>query len=480
MICDMWQGQKGHNMLTYSFENVGSVSLYEYLYRCIRDDILAGRLAPDEKLPSKRTFAAHLGVSVITVETAYAQLIAEGYLYSRPRCGFFVERLAPQSRSAQPMTAVSIPQEQREQWNSDFVTNRIPPENFPFSTWSRLLRSVLSEQGEELMQPSSVQGRPELQQAIAQHLYSFRGMDVRPEQIVIGAGTEYLYGLLVQLLGRELCYGVEEPGYQKPAQIYRSNGARCVSVPMDECGVRADELNKKGVDILHISPSHHFPTGVVMPVTRRREILNWCAAEEEHYVLEDDYDCEFRASGRPIPTLQSIDTADRVIYINTFSKTLASAIRISYMVLPLSLVDAFRRKLGFYSCTVSVFDQLALAAFIREGLFEKHINRMRSHYRIQRDRILQRLRESELAPFLTVRMENEGLHFLLEVQGVRQDADLLAAAKENGVRISCLSQYYAGMPDCGHVIVVNYAGVSDKNIEAAVDALLRTIAAARQ
>lgn len=458
-------------MLTYSFEDTGGCSLYEYLYRCIREDILSGRLSPGEKLPSKRAFAKHLGVSVITVENAYAQLVAEGYLYSQPKRGFFVEKLepgilpAPQPRYESPPSA-SLP-DQQERWFADLVTNHIPAENFPFSTWAKLLREVLSQEGEELMHSPSAQGRRELQEAIAGHLYDFRGMSVDPDQIVIGAGTEYLYGLLVQLLGRDKVYGVEDPGYQKPALIYESNGARCVPIPMDEAGVRTQVLEQQGVDVLHISPSHHFPTGIVMPVSRRYELLGWCAKAQGRYILEDDYDCEFRTSGKPIPTLQSIDASDRVIYINTFSKTLASTIRISYMVLPRPLVEVFRQKLGFYACTVSSFEQLALARFIREGYFEKHLNRMRNHYKAQKNRILQQLKSSPVTGAISVRMENEGLHFLLEIHGDLEDTQLIQLAQRQGLRISCLSQYYRTTPTASHVIVVNYAGLpSDRSQEA--------------
>ena len=222
-------------MLTYSFEDTGGCSLYEYLYRCIRDDILSGRLSPGEKLPSKRTFAKHLSVSVITVENAYAQLMAEGYIYSLPKRGFFVEKLEPGILTQPRPTPrpVSVPQGEPEDFYADLVTNHIPAENFPFSTWAKLLREVLSQEGEELMHAPSAQGRRELQEAIVGHLYDFRGMSVEPDQIVIGAGTEYLYGLLVQLLGRDKVYGVEDPGYQKPWQIYESNGAVCVPIPMD-------------------------------------------------------------------------------------------------------------------------------------------------------------------------------------------------------------------------------------------------------
>lgn len=463
-------------MLTYSLTRTEGCSLYEQLYRHIREDILSGRLAPGEKLPSKRALARHLSVSVITVENAYAQLMAEGYLYSRPKRGFFVEQVEPAPLPKPRPAAGPAPAEPpREDWFADLVTNHIPAENFPFSTWAKLQREVLSQAGEELMHAPSAQGRRELQEAIAGHLYAFRGMPVDPEQIVIGAGTEYLYGLLVQLLGRDKVYGVEEPGYQKPFLIYQSNGARAVPVPMDEAGVRTGELEVRGVDVLHITPSHHFPTGIVMPVSRRYELLGWCARSQGRYILEDDYDCEFRTSGRPIPTLQSIDASDRVIYSNTFSKTLASTIRISYMVLPGSLVEPFREKLGFYACTVSSFEQLALAKFIREGYFEKHLNRMRNHYKAQKARILQQLKSSSIAPQISVRMENEGLHFLLEVYGQLEDGALIQRANERGIRISCLSQYFRETPSPRHVIVVNYAGLPAARSEEAIRRLIECI-----
>lgn len=462
-------------MLTYSFERMGSYSLYESLYRCIREDILSGRIKAGEKLPSKRALAKHLSVSVITVENAYAQLAAEGYIYSLPKRGFFVEKLLPRpipmQRKALP-PSVAAP---KKEWFADLVTNHIPAANFPFPTWSKLLRSVLSAEGEGLMQTPSAQGRRELQEAIAAHLYNFRGMIADPEQIVIGAGTEYLYGLLVQFFGRDKVYGVENPGYQKPTMIYESNGAATVAIPMDESGIKTCVLNGCDVDVLHISPSHHFPTGIVMPVSRRYELLGWCTQKEGRYIVEDDYDCEFRTNGKPIPSLQSIDTSDRVIYINTFSKTLASTIRISYMVLPRSMVTPFRERLGFYSCTVSSFEQLALAAFIREGYFEKHLNRMRNHYKSQKKRILQLLWTSPIADRIDVQMENEGLHFLLEVKGNLTDEALREAAEKRGLRISCLSQYYRdGAPD-SHVIVVNYAGLPTERTEEAARRLIVSI-----
>ncbi len=334
------------------------------------------------------------------------------------------------------------------------------------------MRGVLTDLGEQLIHAPSAQGERELQQAICKHLYSFRGMSVSPEQVVIGAGTEYLYGLLVQLLGRDSIYGVEDPGYQKPAQIYESNGAECVLLPMDDAGVRFDCLEDSNVNVLHISPSHHFPTGIVMPISRRYELLGWCARDDRRYILEDDYDCEFRSSGKPIPTLQSIDASDRVIYINTFSKTLASAMRISYMVLPQTLVKPFREKLGFYSCTVSSFEQLALARFIQDGYFEKHINRMRNLYHNQKNEILQQLKCSDVGNQIKISMENEGLHFLLSINCGISDRELIGLAAQHGLRIATMSQYFNTPPDKSGILVINYAGITAKETQKIVARLV--------
>lgn len=465
-------------MLTYNFANIGSDSLYEYLYKCIKNDILLGNIRPGEKLPSKRTFAKNLGISVITVENAYAQLVAEGYLYSMPKRGFYAADLEIEDsmRDAVPKEILQVANGETSYF-ADFSSNQTDSEIFPFTIWTRTVRAVLNDNRIQLMINSPCAGILKLRSAIAKYLREFRGMQVLPEQIIVGAGTEYLHNLLIQLLGNDLVYGVEDPGYHKIARIYESMKVRYEPVPLDQDGVSVQELEKRSVDIIHTSPSHHFPTGTVMPVSRRYELLGWCARAEGRYILEDDYDCEFRTSGRPIPTLQSIDASDRVIYINTFSKTLASTIRISYMVLPRSLVEPFHKKLGFYACTVSSFEQLVLAQFIREGYFEKHLNRMRNHYKTQKASILQQLRESPIASKLSVRMENEGLHFLLEVHADLEDRQLIEAAQRRGVRICCLSQYYRGVPTRDHVIVLNYAGLPSDRTGEAVSRLIESIAA---
>lgn len=460
-------------MLTYSFSGIGSESLYAHLYQCIKNDILQGSLHPGERLPSKRSFAKHLNISTITVENAYLQLMAEGYINSVPKKGYYVADLVcPAAKKSQPRREDRRELPKAPQVFADFLSNRTRRENFPFSIWARLMREVISEQSEALMTNPPGAGISELRAAIAAHLLQFRGMRVHPEQIIIGAGTEYLYGLLIQLLGRERTFAVEDPGYQKLALIYRSFQAQCRFIPLDCQGASAEALEESGADVMHISPNHHFPTGLVTPIGRRYELLAWASRSENRYVIEDDYDCEFRLQGKPIPALQSIDVMEKVIYMNTFTKSLSPTIRISYMVLPQHLLEAFRQRLGFYACTVSTFEQYTLARFLGEGYFEKHINRMRNYYRSLRDALLTGIRESPMAAFSHIREEEAGLHFLLQVRTGLPDREIIRRAAERGVRISCLSQYYheAEAP-AEHTLILNYSGLAREQIPEAVTRL---------
>ena len=446
-------------MLTYELKKTPGIPLYEALYRCIRTDILSGVLAANQKLPSKRTLSANLKVSKITVETAYNQLLAEGYIRSVEKVGYFVEEIARTPAPIMPSEAPVQPEEPL----IDLTSNR--PVRFPFSVWSKLQREVLLDLGEQLLAPLHNQGLPQLRHAIAVHLRQFRGMVVDPENILIGAGTDFLYNLLIQLLGRQKCYAVEEPGYGKIRKIYAAAGAQCISAPMDAIGVIPQSL--QNAQVLHISPSHHFPTGLVTPLSRRQELLSWAKAAPERYIIEDDYDSEFRFSSHPMPTMQSLDGGERVIYMNTFSKTLAPSIRISYMVLPPVLMENFRKTLGFYSCTVPSFQQYTLTRFIERGHFEKHLNRMRKFYKSRRNRVLEILINCPFSDYLTVLEENAGLHFLVKVDTAMTDQALTTWCYHAGIRVQSLGEFYHGAvpPQAKRQLIINYSGLSDKDLD---------------
>ena len=450
-------------MLTYELKKSPGVPLYEALYRCIRGDILSGALQAGEKLPSKRALAQNLEVSKITVEAAYNQLLSEGYIRSQEKVGYFVEKVA---RHAQPHQG-QVPEDQpkRREYLLDLTTNGT--ERFPFSVWSRLQREVMLDYGEKLLAPLPNLGIPELRQAIADHLAAFRGMHVDPNNILIGAGTDFLYNLLIQLLGRDKIYAVEEPGYGKIRKIYAAGGVACVSASMDFRGVMPESL--RDAQVLHCSPSHHFPSGLVTPVSRRMELLQW--AKEGRWIIEDDYDSEFRFDAHPMPAMQALDGEGRVIYMNTFSKSLAPSIRISYMVLPAHLMAEFRRRLGFYSCTVPSFEQYTLARFLSRGHFEKHINRMRKFYRQRRNAVVSLLETCAFSKQLTILEQDAGLHFLLKIQTELTDAALTSALAEAGIRIRALSEYYHDSREDRHCLVVNYSGIKEEDLSAALELL---------
>ncbi len=445
-------------MLTYSLENIGNMPIYKYLYECIKKDILSGVLAAGEKLPSKRSFAEHLKISVMTVENAYAQLIAEGYLYTVEKSGYYVGRIEKMMhREKSPAPLPEKPEEKT--YFLDFKANHISEELFPYATLSRLMRRALAEKN-DILHPLAYNGLRELRDAIAHHLRDFRDLHVSSEQIVIGAGTEFLYNLIIQLLGREKIYAVENPGFQKIARIYELNGVNFRYVNVDMAGLSVKELREKTTEVIHISPTHHYPTGVVMPIKRRQELLRWASEEEGRYIIEDDYDSEFRFTGHPIPPMLHIDTQGKVIYMNTFSKSIAPAVRISYMILPPALLEKYRRTMGFYSCTVSGFDQYMLASFIGEGYFERHINRMKTCYREKRDMVIDAIQSSAFAGKATIREENAGLHFLLKLDTKMSDRELISLAEKRGIRLAFLSEYtHHPKKEDEHVLIINYSGI---------------------
>ena len=450
-------------MVTYELKKAPGVPLYEALYRCLREDILTGKLAPGEKLPSKRALAQNLEVSKITVETAYNQLLSEGYLYAREKVGYFVEQVErrPREVSSEP----AAPEESSPNWLLDLTENGT--EGFPFSVWMKLQREVMLDYGQTLLRPLPNRGIPELRRAIARHLGQFRGMQVDPENIILGAGTDFLYNLLIQLLGREKIYAVEEPGYGKIRKIYAAGGVRCVSAYLDSLGVIPESLER--AQVLHCSPSHHYPTGLVTPVNRRLELLDWAGTDK--WIIEDDYDSEFRFDAHPVPAMQALDGRGRVIYMNTFTKTLAPSIRISYMVLPGELMRAFQKRLGFYSCTVPSFEQYTLARFLDRGYFEKHINRMRKSYKSRRNTVISLLRHCAFSEKLTILEQDAGLHFLLRVDTPLSDGELTARLAQAGIRAQALSEFYQeGTTQRGY-LVVNYSGIQEEDLKKALKAI---------
>ena len=361
-------------MLTYDLHEKSAQPKYYRLYTCIREDILRGELRPGQKLPSKRALSEHLRVSVVTVSGAYEQLVEEGYLTAKARSGYYVAGLLPQAQKKQPQTRLHL-------LPSDEAAEEAPPGyGFRYSALTKLMREVIADCGTKLLEKPPHYGCAELRNAIAEYLLRYRGMLAQPDCIVVGSGAEYLYGLIVQLLGRERVYGLEDPGYEKIRQVYAACGAKTALLPMTDDGVSARALDETDATVLHVTPFHSFPTGVTTSAAKRSEYLAW-AQRRDAILIEDDFDSEFAENKKPLQTLYSMDRRGCVVYVNTFSHSLAPSMRMGYMVLPEKLMARYREKLGFYSCSVPLFDQYVLARFISQGYFERHLSRMRRQNR---------------------------------------------------------------------------------------------------
>ncbi|MEC4185282.1 PLP-dependent aminotransferase family protein [Adlercreutzia sp. R21] len=360
------------------------------------------------------------------------------------------------------------------EWLADFTGATAPEGLFPYAAWARTLRRVLADESERtVLQAAGSQGSPRLRAAIAAHLRGFRGMEVHPDQIIVGSGAQSLYGLLVQLLGRGLVYGVENPGYPRLVRIYRSNDVRVAMVPVDDAGPMPAALTAAGVDVLHCMPSHQFPLGTTTPVGRRQELLTWARGDGQdaggrRYLIEDDFDCEFRMTGRPVPPLAALDGAERVVYANTFTKTLGAAFRIGYVVLPWELAARFRDQLGFYACTVGALEQLTLARFMESGDYERHVNRQRTYFRRLQNALVEALGASEAAEWLRLRNVGAGLHFLMEVQGVPAadarvcERAMVECAAARGVRLAPLSDYRTEGASDAPAFVMSFASLAEE------------------
>lgn len=455
-------------MLQYDFDKRDRKPLYEYLYDCLKRDILSGRLPARTRLPSKRELAKDNGISVKTVMNAYEQLVVEGYLISKEKKGYFVADVETMAEY-HPEPAEYPVFYTEDHWLVDFTANNTVYDKFPFSMWRKVMREVLTMYDNELVQRAHFLGVKELRDAIADYLYRARGMKVSPECIIIGASIEYLYGRLIKLLPPKAVYAVENPGYRKIPKIYEENQLRWRPVDMDESGISMQSLTDSGADIVHVSPEHHYPLGTVMSASRRQELLNWAVEKLDRYIIEDDYDCEFRYRSRTIPPLQSMDRNHRVIYMNTFSKTLAPSIRISYMILPEKLMIRYVESATFYSNSASSCEQYALARFIREGYFERHLSRMRKYYRIQGERLIRILKQSVLLPAVTIMGGDSGTHLLVKVDTSLTDTEIKWAARQQGIHIACLSEFCCEIkPEHQHILVINYSDMDESILQEAV------------
>lgn len=448
--------------LTISLKPKSKTPLYEQIYNYIKQDIQNGRIKAREKLPSSRALSAYLEVSRSTVDLAYEQLLSEGYLESVPCKGYYacqIEELYHFSPD-RPVKEKSVFQE-KSSCRYDFTPRGIDLDSFPYGVWRKITRNILLDDKKELFQLGDPRGEWELRETICSYLHQARGVNCRPEQIIIGAGNDYLLLLLSTLLGKERRIAMETPTYKHAYKIFEQLGYSPCTIPMDARGMQVSKLQGSGVDIAYVMPSHQYPLGIVMPIKRRLELLSWAANQEGRYIIEDDYDSEFRYKGKPIPALQGTDQRDSVIYIGTFSKSIAPAIRISYMVLPERLMQKCENQILHFSSTVSRIDQMILNQFLKDGYYERHLNRMRIIYGKRHDFLLKELKKIEGC---RITGENAGVHLLVEFVNGMTEEEGIRKAREEGVKVYPLSEYEIGGSEKKSTVILGYATLSEPEI----------------
>ena len=451
--------------VTLSLNVSGKMPMYEQLYRYFVGEIRAGRLTAGEKLPSKRALGAHLRISRSTVETAYGMLVAEGYVAAKAKSGYYVAELVA-FRDSVPSSAPCETPPPPPRSVCDFSTASVDTSLFPYSSWAKLNKEVVYS-SPELLQRGDRQGDLALRQALASFLGEYRGVACSPLQIVVGAGMDYLTELLVQLLPENAVFGLEDPGYGAIRNTIRNNG-RCLRfLPLDASGMDVSALERSDVTVAYTTPSHQFPMGLTMPAGRRSQLLRWASSAPDRYLIEDDYDSEFRHTSRPLPAMQGMDGAGRVIYIGTFSRGLAPSIRIAYLVLPGALLERYRALFSHSLSTVSRYEQAVMARFLSEGFYARYLRRAGNLYR-RRCAVLAGALET--LPGVTIGGSGGGMHFLVTVKGVAEET-LCRRAAERGMPLRGLGSYCSECRPLPSTVVMGYGGIRDEQIPAAVEIL---------
>ncbi len=421
----------------------GKKPIYEQIYDYIKKEIRDKKLKAEAKLPSTRALSEHLSVSRSTVQLAYDQLLSEGYIESRPCRGYYVLKLdGLYDLEAVEHRQSGVVIEKKREYDIDFSPSGIELDNFPYNSWRKVSRAVMSEEA-GLFNIGEPQGDEEFRETIADYLHESRGVNCSPNNIIVGAGDEYLLMLLDQLLcdahGGALSYAMENPAYRKAYFVLKGIGRRVCPIPLDEYGMSCRKLRENNVNVAYVTPSHQYPMGIVMSIGRRMELLTWAGESDDRYIVEDDYDSEFRYRGKPIPALQGLDKNGKVIYIGTFSKSIAPGLRMSYMVLPDRLMDSYMRVGKRYSNTVSRIDQNIVNLFIKEGYYERHLNKMRGIYKAKHDILLSELKKFGAA--YDVAGESAGLHVLLSTDEFTEN-ELVRMAAQERVRVYPLSEHF--------------------------------------
>lgn len=479
-------------MLTISIDTNSKEPMYEQIYKYIREEIKNGNISCGTKLPSGRGMATHLAVSRNTIDMAYGQLVSEGYIESIPKKGYYVcalenlymEGIKVKNKINEENEAEVIQRQEKGENNSktdisyvvDFSPSGVDMDYFPYGKWRKLMRECLIDDNKELFLSGNHQGDEQLRRAVQNYLHQSRGIKCKSSQIIIGAGSDYMLLLLSRIFNRIVPVAMENPAYKQAYTIFKSVGYPIIPIDVDEQGIRAEMLEGSDAELVYVTPSHQFPLGTVMSAKRKQQLLAWANKREERYIIEDDYDSEFRYFGKPIPALQSEDPFGKVIYVGTLSKAIAPGIRMSYMVLPENVIKQYQKVAGFYFSTVSRIDQNVICQFFLQGHFERHLNRMRKIYKAKHDILLQELKASGLPVCITG--ESAGLHLLLQFDNAVCNAgtieeELVEKARQQGIKVYALSDYYIKEVKRKPTILIGFARLKEKEIIEGVKGLVR-------
>lgn len=476
------------NELLIALDTNAKNALYEQIYEHIRHDILDGRLSCGERLPSARLLASNLQVSRSTVDAAYDQLVSEGYLQAKRGSGYYVCDIGSLydftdilhrpdmfgTIDHEPVASEKKDVAEPEKMKYNFLPGQIDQNGFAYNAWRKCVKEAMLdlEMSHHLLLAGHPQGEYELRREISAYLYRARGVRCMPEQMMIGAGNEYLLQILGQILGNACSVAMESPTYLQAYHTFCNIGYEVRAVPMDGDGMRVEEIPGEGVSLVYVMPSHQFPLGCVMPLKRRLQLLAWAEEKPGRYIIEDDHDSEFRYKGKPIPSLQGIAQSERVIYLGTFSNSIMPSIRISYMVLPMPLVSVYHRKCGFYASTVSRMQQMAVCRFMEDGFFERHLNKMRGVYKGKRDLLLHLLKGRKWV--YRIYGDHAGLHLAVELNCKSSEKEVIERAASHGILVQGITGcYIAGQrkPDENPVLLLGFGNLTYEQITDGVEAL---------
>lgn len=462
-------------MLTINLDTNSSVPLYEQIYVYIKKEIQNGTMNYQYKLPSTRSLADHLQVSRNTVDMAYSQLLSEGYIESYPKKGYYVCQMTELTQISIEPKPLPLKEEIR---NENFLYNFSPfsidINQFPFNTWRKLSKNCMNDNNNNLFLLGDKQGDLDLRVAIQKYLHDSRGVNCSPEEILIGAGADYLLQLLSQIITDQSIIAMENPTYKQAYRIFQGLNITTIGIPLDQSGMNVNNLKTSKANIAYVTPSHQYPLGIVMPIQRRLELLAWANEASNRYIIEDDHDSEFRYKGKPIPALQGIDSNHKVIYIGTFSRAIAPAIRIGYMVLPPQLLKVYKERYSYYTSTVSRVDQAIVASFIEGGYFERHLNRMRKVYKNKHDILINTLKI--FGDKIQIHGENAGLHLIVEFLEESNESDLIKRAEQHQIKLYGLSKHFIGESTMEHPhILLGYANLSEDEIEQGIHLLYQVL-----